>query len=71
MNSPVQAPPIIGRAKLEYGTIVETCKLNGVEPHTYLTDVITRIIDGHPNKKSDDLLPGAYPTAQNILSLQH
>jgi hypothetical protein len=28
-------------------SLVETCKLNGVEPHAYLSDVLTRIAKGH------------------------
>ena len=32
----------------------------GVEPHAYLEDVITRIVNRHPNSKIDDLLPWAY-----------
>jgi len=27
---------------------VETCKLNGVEPHAYFTDVLTKIVQGWP-----------------------
>lgn len=41
-------------------SLVETCKLNGVEPQAYLTDVITRIVAGHPQSNIDDLLPWAY-----------
>jgi transposase len=41
-------------------SLIETCKLSGVEPHGYLTDVITRIVDGHPNSRLDELLPWAY-----------
>jgi transposase len=44
-------------------SLIETCKLCGVEPHAYLADVITRIANGHPNSLIDDLLPWAYPTA--------
>jgi IS66 C-terminal element len=25
------------------GTLIETCKLNGLEPHTYVSDVISKI----------------------------
>ncbi len=38
-------------------------------PRTYLTDVITRIVNGHPNSRIADLLPWAYPAApalQNV-----
>jgi transposase len=46
-------------------SLIETCKLNGVEPHAYLTGVLTKIVNGHPNSRLDDLLPWAYvsPTA--------
>ena len=43
-------------------SLVETCKLNGVEPQAYLADVITRIVAGHPQRRLDELLPWAYPT---------
>ena len=45
-------------------SLIETCKLNGVDPHAYLADVITKIVNGHPNSRIDDLLPWAYPAAQ-------
>ncbi|RWL43451.1 MAG: IS66 family transposase [Mesorhizobium sp.] len=41
-------------------SLIETCKLNGVEPHTYLADVIARIVAGHPQSQIDDLLPWAF-----------
>jgi hypothetical protein len=28
-------------------SLVETCKLCGVDPQAYLADVLTRIVDGH------------------------
>ena len=37
-------------------TIVETAKMCGVNPHTYLSDVLGRIAD-HPINKIDALLP--------------
>ena len=42
-------------------SLIETCKLVGVEPHAYLADVIARIVQGHPNSRLDELLPWAYP----------
>ena len=41
-------------------SLIETRKLCGVEPNAYLEDVITRIVNRHPNSKIDDLLPWAY-----------
>ena len=47
-------------------SLIETCKLNDVEPHAYLADVITRIVNGHPNSRVDELLPSAYHAAQPL-----
>ncbi len=41
-------------------SLIETAKLNGVEPMAYLTDVITNIVNGHPNSQIDELLPWSY-----------
>jgi transposase len=34
--------------------------LNDIDPIAYLTDVLTRIVNGHPNRVIDQLLPRAY-----------
>ncbi|MGD9925730.1 MAG: IS66 family transposase [Pseudorhodoplanes sp.] len=50
-------------------SLIETCKLCGVEPQTYLADVITKTVNGHLNTKIDDLLPWAYhadPALKNV-----
>src|SRR3954452_11139194 len=41
-------------------SLIETCKLNDVDPLCYLTDVLTRIVNGHLNSNIDQLLPWAY-----------
>jgi transposase len=41
-------------------------KLNGVEPLGYLADVLTRIVNGHPNSQIDELLPWAYIRAPKL-----
>jgi len=38
-------------------SLIETCKLTEVEPYGYLADVITRIVNGHPQSRLDELLP--------------
>ena len=43
-------------------SLIETCKLIGVEPQAYLADVITKIVRGHPQSRLDELLPWAHPT---------
>lgn len=47
-------------------SLIETCKLNDVEPLAYLADVLTRIVNGHPNSQIDDLLPWAYIAKLNL-----
>jgi transposase len=38
-------------------SLIETCKINGVEPFAYLKETLTAIADGHPQSHIDDLLP--------------
>jgi len=45
-------------------SLIETCKLNEIDPQAYLADVISRIVNGHPNSRLDQLLPWAYAPAQ-------
>ena len=47
-------------------SLVESCKLNDVDPSAYLADTLTRIVDGHLARQIDDLLPWAYPKPAQI-----
>ena len=38
-------------------SLIETCKLNGVNPQTYFTDLLTRLVNGWPRKRIDELMP--------------
>ncbi len=38
-------------------SLIETCKLNQIEPHSYLTGVLSAIVNGHKQKDIDELLP--------------
>lgn len=38
-------------------TIIETCKLNGVEPQAYIADVIAKVAGDWPASRWDELLP--------------
>ena len=60
----VLSPGILNWAVV--ASLIETCKLCGVEPHAYLTDIIARIVNGHPNSQIDDLLPWAYDAAPSL-----
>jgi transposase len=46
-----------GRRAAAIYTILATAKLNGLNPEGYLEDVLTRIADGHPINRIDELLP--------------
>ena len=41
-------------------SLVETCKLNGVDPQRYFTDVLTRLVNGWPNSRIEELMPWSY-----------
>lgn len=40
--------------------LIETCKLNGIEPHGYLSGVLTAIAEGHKQTDINELLPWNY-----------
>ncbi|CCG42291.1 transposase (fragment) [Magnetospirillum molischianum DSM 120] len=48
------------------GSLIETCKMNDVEPYAYLADILTRMLNGHPVNRLDKLLPWAWKAAQNV-----
>ena len=37
-------------------SLVETCKLNAVDPQRYLTDTLTRLVNGWPQSRIAELL---------------
>jgi transposase len=41
-------------------SLVETAKLNGVDPHAYLSDVLTKLVGGWPMSRIDELMPWTY-----------
>ncbi len=41
-------------------SLVETCKLCGVDPQAYLTDVLTKLVNLWPASRLDELMPWAY-----------
>jgi hypothetical protein len=47
-------------------SLIETCKLNGVEPYAYLCDVLTRMVEGHPANRLDELLPWAWKSENHV-----
>jgi transposase len=45
-----------GRRVTAVYTLIETAKLNDIDPHACLGDILARLHD-HPAKRIDDLLP--------------
>lgn len=40
-------------------TLIENCKINGINPHTWLSDTLTKLADGHPANRVGALMPWA------------
>jgi hypothetical protein len=38
-------------------SLIETAKLNEIDPQAYIASVITRIVSGHPQSRIDQLMP--------------
>lgn len=47
-------------------SLITTAKLNGVEPCAYLKDVLDRMVNGHPMRRLDELLPWNWKPAAVI-----
>ena len=41
-------------------SLIETAKLNAVDPQAYLADVLSRLVNRHPASQIDQLMPWAY-----------
>jgi len=46
-------------------SLIETCKLNGANPHAYLSEVLGKIVGGHLVSRIDELLPWAYTPSRS------
>jgi transposase len=49
-----------GRYWAIHASLIETCKMNDVDPQAWLADVLDKIANRHPMNKIDELLPWAY-----------
>ena len=41
-------------------SLIETCKLNAVDPQAYLAGTLSRLVNRHPASRIDQLMPWAY-----------
>jgi hypothetical protein len=39
-------------------SLVETCKLHGIDPQAYFADVLTKLVNLWPESRLDELMPG-------------
>jgi hypothetical protein len=46
-------------------SLVETCKLNGVDPQRYFAEVLTHLVNGWPNSRIDELMPWCWAAAKS------
>jgi hypothetical protein len=45
-------------------SLVETCKLNAVDPLVWMTDTLTRLVNLWPASRIDELMPRTYTAAR-------
>jgi transposase len=51
-------------------TVIETCKMNGVEPQAYIADVIAKIANDWPASRWDELMPWNWQPITNAPNAQ-
>ncbi|MEL6475535.1 MAG: transposase [Pseudomonadota bacterium] len=54
-----------GRAWGRIASLIETAKINGVEPFAYIKGTLEAIAHGHPNDRIDELLPWNFRSASS------
>ena len=50
-------------------SLVESCKLNGIDPQAYLADILSRLVNLWSNARLDELLPWTWAAARHQLQL--
>jgi len=55
--------PAIGRVSPR---LSRPARLNGVNPHAWLNDVLTKLINRWPASRIDELMPWTYATAATL-----
>ena len=53
-----------------HASLIETAKLNGVNPHAWLTDILTKLVNRWPASRIDELMPwGNAKTAPTVVNV--
>ena len=50
-------------------SLIETCKLNGVDPETYFTDVLSKLVNLWPASRLDELMPWIWAAPRSTRKL--
>ncbi len=50
-------------------SFIETCKLQGVDPQAYFTDVLTKLVNLWPASRLDELMPWAWAAERSTNKL--
>jgi hypothetical protein len=58
------------RTARSFDALIETCKLNGVDPQTYVADVLTKIVNLWPAWRIDDLMSWEWGLADRIAAAE-
>lgn len=46
-------------------SLIETCKLNGVDPQAYFADVLSKLVNLWPGSRLNELMPWAWAAAHS------
>jgi hypothetical protein len=49
-------------------SLIESCKMNNVDPQTYFTDVLIKLVNLWPASRIDELMPWAWGSANRIVA---
>lgn len=50
-------------------SLIETAKMNGIDPEAYLADILARLVNRHPMSRIDELLPWAYAAKPELAAV--
>ncbi len=56
-NAPLAGSDEGGANWATIASLIETCKLNNINPHAWLTDTLTKLVNHWPQSRIDDLMP--------------
>ena len=64
-DAPADRAIVDDRAQIVIASLIETCKMNGVEPYAWLKSTLEKIAGGHPQSRVRELLPWNFDPASS------